>query len=74
MQTARFAEGFGWFTERLDKNAVILERGVQKIVAHKFPNNTWKIEYFEKGRMDDMSGITDSENARRELAEMAMRK
>lgn len=73
-QTAKLAEGFGWFAERADKNVVVLERGRQRIVAHKFSNDTWKIEYFENGKMDDMSGITDSKNARRELVEMAMRK
>lgn len=72
--TATFAESFGWFTERIGKNSVILERGNEKIIARRFPNNSWKIEYFQNGKLDDISGITNSENARRELVEMAMSK
>ena len=73
-QTAKYAEGFGWYTERLDGDRVILERGRQRIVARRFPDGMWKVEYFSGKIMDDMSGITTAGLAKRELAEMAMSK
>lgn len=67
-------EAAGWFTERLDKNEVVLERSNQKIVARRFPDSSWKVEYYENDRLEDMSGITKADFAKREMAEMAIRK
>lgn len=73
-ELAKAMEIFGWFTERLDKKILILERGNQKIVARKFPDNNWKVEYYEGRRLDDMSGITKREFAKKEVVEMALAK
>lgn len=65
-------EAAGWFTERLDKEKVVLERVKQKIVARRIVGDNWKIEYYENGRLQDMVGITKSDFAKREMAEMAV--
>lgn len=71
---AQFVERMGWFTERLDKNFLVLERGKQRIVARKFPDNNWKVEYYEGRKLDDMSGITKRGFAKKEVVEMALAK
>jgi len=65
-------EAAGWFTEKIDRNRVVLERANQRIVARRIVGDNWKVEYYENGRLEDMVGITRSGFAKREMAEMAV--
>jgi hypothetical protein len=71
---SKFVESMGWFTERIDKSFLVLERDKQKIIARRFPDNNWKVEYYENSRLDDVCGITKAEFAKKEVVEMALMK
>lgn len=71
---AKSIEVFGWFTERLNKKILVLERGNQRIVARKISGDNWKVEYFEGRRLDDTAGINKGIFAKYEVFEMALAK
>ena len=65
------AEFYGWFTEHVSKDRVILERGRQRIVARKIPGtNKWKVEYFSGNIMDDTTGTESEFFAKKLFGEM----
>lgn len=73
-QVATAMKSWGWSALKIDKNSVIFERGVQKIVARRTFEDNWKVEYYTGNIMDDMAGITNSLFAKRETMEMGVLK
>lgn len=72
---AKGMETFGWFTQHISKEKVILERGRQRIFARKIPGtNKWKVEYFSGNIMDDTTGAETETFAKKLAAEMAVLK
>lgn len=64
----------GWYTEKIQEDKVIFERGRQKIVAKKVLGDKWKVEYYSGKIMDDMAGITNRKFAKKEVVEMGITK
>jgi hypothetical protein len=73
-QVASAMKSWGWSTLKIDRNAVIFERGTQKIVTRRTFEDNWKVEYYTGNTMDDMAGITNSLFAKRETMEMGVLK
>lgn len=74
-KVAKGMEAWGWFTEYIDKDKMIVERGRQRIIARKISNTSkWKVEYFSGRIMDDTTGAESEFFAKRLAAEMAVLK
>jgi len=63
----------GWFPEAVGEDKVVLERGRQRIIAHKLlGTDKWKVEYFSGKIMDDTTGAETEYFAKRLAIEMLL--
>jgi len=74
-EIAKNTEIYGWFTQLITKNKIILERGRQRIEIKQVPSTQkWKVEYYSGRIMDDTSGIEAERDAKIDAIEMAVLK
>lgn len=74
-EIAKSVEIYGWFTQLLGENKIILERGRQRIEVKRIPKQKrWKVEYYSGRIMDDTSGVESEGDAKIDAIEMAVLK
>ena len=61
-----------WILVGSTPSSKIFERGNERLVAVKLRKEMWKAEYFQRGRLEDVSGTADEEFIKLMVYEMGV--